>query len=167
MAEATTFAHPYVGVNISQLDQDFFSLLVHADGMHLDKGKEHVPGEGLSARETRLFQFGVLVGQGDWPLARQVIGSAIDEGLVTGPEAERAVNESVLIKGGPACFHLTPALTERGLHGPASILEAVTSIKALNELTPTSESVPEKRLSERETFALGLGVSLGARCWDS
>ncbi|MDA8335522.1 MAG: hypothetical protein M0Z41_11140 [Peptococcaceae bacterium] len=110
---------------------------------------------GLTARERPLLRFGLLTGLADWEQAGEVLVSLLDKGLLTGPEVERAAAESAMVKGFPACRHLAPVLAARDLRPPADVSQAVEAVQQ------------ESSLSEREVFALGLGITWGARCWDT
>jgi|GEM_PF-3907003 len=153
--------HPFAAVDLKGMDQGFPALLARAAGADRSGREGRSTAGNLSARERRLFRFGLLAGLGEWALAAEAMASLLAEGLLTGPEVERAAAEAALVKGWPACVHLKPGLEDLGLLGPADVAGALAAIEASNRANP------EGGLSEREVFSLGLGLTWGARCWDT
>jgi hypothetical protein len=159
--------NPYSGVDIVGLDASFLSLVERSS-----RSGDEAPGEPpsravLSIRERRLFRFGILVGLGEWDLASDTICSFFSERLLTGPDLEQAVAESAIIKGWPVCAHLGRPMKAVGLGGPASVAEALRAVRGSSDATSSLGSMPAGKLTEREIFALGLGITWGARCWDT
>ncbi len=144
--------HPYEGVDLLQLDEKFLSLLTIAAG----PGRS--AGEGLTNREKVLFRFGLLTARGEWELAYGAIRDGLDRGIVTVPDADRAMVEAVYVDGLPVSTHLGPKLSECGVRVPADVMEAAKAFRA---------GTPNAHLTEREIAALGLGLAWGARCWDT
>lgn len=159
--------HPFAAVDLARLDKGFAFLLAHAARSGKDESKTDARGEGLTYRERRLFHFGMFVGLGEWSMAGDTIGSLVDGGVITSSEAERALMESVLVKGLPVSVHLTATLAGRRLNVPANTMQAVSAVEASKEETGKSATGSEPKLSEREVFALGLGIAWGTRCWDT
>lgn len=159
--------HPFAGIDLAGLDAAFPTLLAQAaaaDALPADGSRA---GEGLSARERRLFRFGILVGLGEWGLAREAMVSLLDTRLLPGPALEHALAEAAVVKGWPVCVHLEPAMSSRGLHGPASVADALARVSAAGPAPSVPGATPVGRLTDREVFALGLGITWGARCWDT
>jgi hypothetical protein len=148
--------HPFANVDLPRLDRDFAGLLAHAAKPGHDPAAGPAPRPGLSAREKGLFRVGLLAGHRDWGLAAEALGDLLAQGRLTKAEAERAVTEAAVVKGWAVCRHLGPALSGHGLRVPASVGEAVAG-----------RSASSPGLTEREIFALGLGLSWGAKCWDT
>ena len=163
MADRSGLEHPYSTIDIPRLDRGFLALLAYAAENGRDR--HEASGQGLRIGEKGLFRFGIFVGESEWELAGQVLDSLIRDGVLSGPETERAVAEAVMIKGMSACVHLEPVLRANGLRGPGSVAAAVEQAQAARG-APASGS-GESVLTEREIFALGLGVTWGARCWDT
>jgi len=159
--------HPFYGVDVARLDADLPALLAYASEQGLSLEEQLAGREGLTARERRLFRLGVLVGLGEWNLVSEAVGSLVDEGTLTDSEAERALAEAGMVKGWLACVYLRPALEQRGLNAPASVAEAVAVARATPVVAPAARAAGATGLTERELFALGLGIAWGARCWDT
>jgi hypothetical protein len=159
--------NPYASIDLKRLDKDFAALLRYSAASEQPDAAKARSGEGLTGRERRLFRFGILVGLGEWEIAQSVLFALIDDGLLANADAERAVSEAARIKGLPVCVHLVPQLAARGLQGPGSVAEAVAAINASQASYPNRDEDFDAGLTERETFVLGLGVTWGARCWDT
>jgi hypothetical protein len=159
-------AHPFAGIDLAGLDAAFPTLLAQAAADALPPDGSPV-GEGLSARERRLFRFGILVGLGEWGLAQESMVSLLDTHLLPGPALEHALAEAAVVKGWPVCVHLGPTLSSRGLYGPASVAEALARVSAAGPAPSPPGATPAGELTDREVFALGLGITWGARCWDT
>lgn len=164
MADRSGHEHPYAAIDLPQLDRGFLSLLAYAAEGGRDRHEG--TGQGLRIGEKLLFRFGIFVGQAEWELASQTVDSLIQNSVLSGAEVECAAAEAVMIKGVSACVHLGPALQAHGLRGPASVAEGVERAQAVAGI-PTTSGSGESGLTEREVFALGLGVTWGARCWDT
>lgn len=142
-------AHPFARVDIAALDDAFPDLLAQA-GQEGDMG-------GLTRRERLVFRFGLMVGHGEWDMARQAL--AASGGLPAGA-AVRAFAEAAVVLGRPVVDHLGPSLRDLGLGVPPSLPEALAASRSAIRNGPDD-------LSLREAYALGLGVTWGARCWDT
>ncbi len=159
--------HPYAGVDIARLDTNFISLLEYAARPDYRGEEKDAPGQRLSLREQQLFRFGVFAGLAEWTSASDLMGSLVGDGIISRTEAERALLELALVKGLPACGRLQPSLNSLGLHVPADVMEAAKAVQALRDASPVSPTSSDPGLTEREVFALGLGITWGARCWDT
>lgn len=160
MTTGSRFEHPFEGVDVAKLDENFPSILAQATGSGSDEREEKKRGEaGLTKREKEIFRLGVLTELGEWDLAGRAIVSLMEAKMITGPEAERAAAEAVFVRGLPALVHLGPVLRACGLHNPSNVAEAIDAVLAI--------PVANMRLTQREIFALGLGLTWGARCWDT
>jgi hypothetical protein len=152
--------HPYAAVDITGLDTAFPELLALAKQSGLNR-------TNAVAREKRLFRFGLLAGQAEWELARRALEAMLAEKVLDGPQALRAAQETAIVRGLPACAALLPVLSAHGLSGPQSVHEALTAVRAYSlRQTPTRDACGHA-LTEREVFALGLGITWGARCYDT
>ncbi len=165
MATQENPQHPYAGVDLAGMDAGLPSLLAQVSGESLDGSP--VPERNLSARESLLFRFGLLVGLAEWDLAGETLGTLLDTGLLTGPEMERAAAEAGLVRGLPACRHLQAPFEARGLHAPSSVAEAERLCRAAPGLSSAEGATTSVGLTVREVSVLGLGITWGARCWDT
>jgi hypothetical protein len=167
MTPGTGFEYPYAHVDLAQMDHNFPALLAHA--VELEQGERNTGanGPGLSVRETRLFRVGLLVGLGEWDLARGGVDALLDDGILNGAEMSLMAAEAVHVKGWTACMHLGPVLAARGLRAPGSVAEAVEVVEQTNSLAAGEGPSSCAGLTGREIFALGLGITWGARCWDT
>jgi hypothetical protein len=146
--------HPFENVDLARLDNEFPMLLEQASREDIAL-KEDVGDAGqLTRRERRLFQFGMMVGHSEWELAAGFI-----EGLRSENMAVQAFLEAALIRGNLVLTRLGPAFKASGFLVPANMPEV---IKILQAPSGTSSG-----LSNRESFALGLGITWGAKCWDT
>ena len=167
MKTSLPVGHPYEGIDLVRLDEMYPSLLER--GADFDAGRKEVPaqGMGLCTREKLLFRFGILSGLGEWEIAGGMLSSALESGLMSGREVERAAAECAYVMGMRASFHLGPILSSFGLHGTASPMEVLEMVRSLGDSANAGERMPSGGLDERELFALGLGVTWGAGCWDT
>jgi hypothetical protein len=159
--------HPYAGVDIAGLDDNLVSLLEYAARPDDTAEKGNAPGQGLSHRERGLFRFGMFAGLGEWDLARDAIGSLLKDRAVSSTEAERALVEATLVKGVTVSIHLRAPLVSLGVGAPADTLEAAKAVKAERKAGSKTQATPGAGLTERDLFALGLGITWGVRCWDT
>jgi hypothetical protein len=162
MTPDPTPLHPFADVDLTALDVAFPALLAHSDA--------HPPshdGRILSDRERHLLRFGLQLGAGEWVLAADTLMGTLDAGLLTTTNVEEAVAEAAVVRGVPVCVHLGPILAGRGLHGPGSVADAVAVRRAAPIAAPPLATSSPARLTDRELFALGLGITWGARCWDT
>lgn len=167
MERAKEPGHPYCSVDLAKLDAALPSLLAYAAKPGLTITEQLAGCEGLSRREKWLFRLGLLIGHEDWSLAREVVDAMLQGRLLTGSEVERVAAEVVLVEGWLACYHLLPLLRARGLSSPASVAEAAERTRAAPAITLADRAAGVQGLSERELFALGLGLTWGAKCWDT
>lgn len=153
MARQNNIESPFANIDLDRLYYDFPSLLQYTASMDARGDGLVVVGQGLTIRERRIFRFGLLTGLGEWGAAVEMLHSLANDELLTGSELERAVSEAGQVLGLPACLHLRSALVTLKLRGPVDVAEAVQM----------ASTIGYAGLSDRELFALGLGITWGGQ----
>ncbi len=146
--------HPYANVDLTRLDNEFPLLVEQATREDIAPKEDMAAAGRLTRREKRLFQFGMMVGHSEWDLAAGFIEELRSEKM-----AGQAFLEAASIRGSLVLGRLGPAFKTHGLPVPANMPEVIKAVRAPAG-TPS-------RLTERESFALGLGITWGAKCWDT
>lgn len=161
MSTETDRRYPFASIDLQGLDAGFGTLLERAEA--LDSSDRPAPvgveKDGLSPLEASLFRLGAYVGLAEWEFARSEMSRSVDSRLLSRSGLERAVSECVVVMGETARLHLREVLESWRVEGPANVRVA---------LEKSRNPGPDGHgLTDREVFALGLGIACGARCWDT
>ncbi len=162
MQDFRNTAHPFAGVDIAGLDQGHAALLAGAVGLLPDAA----PSQGLEPRERWLFRLGALAGKGEWSLALDLLDAALTSGILDPGQALRAAQEAVHVLGWPTLARLGPFLSDRGLAPVQDLSDPAAALLGWTGLNPVHGQTG-RTLTEREVFAEGLGLTWGARCWET
>lgn len=146
--------HPYANVDLSRLDNEFLFRVEQGTREDVVPEEDVAAAGRLTRREKRLFQFGMMVGHSEWELAAGFIEELQSEKI-----AGQAFLEAAFISGSLVLSRLGPAFKTHGIPVPANMPEVIKAVR--------SPSGTPSRLTERESFALGLGITWGAKCWDT
>lgn len=144
--------HPFERVDIAGLDADYAGLLARAAELDTDRDG------GLTRAEALLFRAGLLAGEAQWALAGRELAAGAE--ILTAAQLGHALAETALIRGAPALEELGPRLAEFLDISPPTDLPGALALAA-------EATCGGRALDERQAFALGLGVSWGARCWET
>lgn len=141
-------APPFSRVDMAALDREYAGLVAHAS---------QVTGYGgtLSPLERRLYGWGILAGEGQ-ELAARELEALVDRAGLSLDKARHALLDCARIRGQAMLSLFRPVLEARGVTAPTTLSDVLTAMDA----QPSA-------LSVREAFALELGLSWGARCWDT
>jgi hypothetical protein len=140
--------HPFAKVDLAHLGEKFLGLVEQA------RAQEESGANALTKRERQLCQFGLLVGHGEWDLARDCLKEFQNAGM-----AQQAFIEAAHIRGSLVLSRLGLSLDQQGLEVPSDMPEVVKTIKRYLH--------GAGNLTVRESFALGLGLTWGAGCWNT